>query len=134
MLVTQRQRGAGLLSSSFGLLFFLGFLTLATQVTVALFATSAAGAIAAETARSAAAAIGTAGATCDVAMTDSARRSIQQLSGQSGRMRFDAQCLGPDLQIQVAIDKPTLLKAVGSHEITRTAVVRTERLIETGWQ
>lgn len=120
------QEGSSAITSVFGVLVFLGFLMLATQVLVHLYATSTVSAVAFDTARRAAAE----GASC--AGIDAPGRARRAL-GDYGRRIDEPVCSSHGGQAVVTISGPTparLVDAFGSglglDRIERTARVRTE--------
>lgn len=110
----------------FGVLIFLGFLMLATQVLVHLYATSTVSAVAFDTARRAAAE----GADCDrIDAADRVRRAL----GSYGRRIDDPVCTSGEQETVVTITGPTPARVgaalgggFGLDRIERTARVRTE--------
>lgn len=124
------ERGAGLLSASFGLLFFLGFLTLASQLIATLYRVTVVTGIAQDAAHGAAGAQLAQGAVCAPAMADAALKRAQMLLGNSRVAQVSTRCVGADLEVRVSLPKPALLALGDEREITRAAIVRSERLIE----
>ena len=119
--------GSSAITSVFGVLIFLGFLLLATQVLVHLYATSTVSAVAFDTARRAAAE----GASC--AAIDAPARARRALGGYGQRID-EPICSTQGQETVVTISGPTparLVDAFGSglglDRIERTARVRTER-------
>ena len=118
--------GSSAITSVFGVLIFLGFLMLATQVLVHLYATSTVSAIAFDTARRAAAE----GADCD--STDAAS-SVRRALGDYGQRIDDPVCARDGDQTVVTVSGPTPARladafggGLGLDRIERTARVRTE--------
>ncbi len=119
--------GSSAITSVFGVLIFLGFLMLATQVLLHLYATSTVSAVAFDTARRAAAE----GADC--ASVDAAQR-IRRSLGDYGHVIDDPVCTteGEDTVVTVTGPTPARLAdafggGVGLDRIERTARVRTEQ-------
>ena len=93
-LFTRNERGSGMLSSTLGLLYFLGFLTLTTQLTTSLYRTSVATGVAHDAAHAAAGARFEAGEVCDEAMLELARERATRLLGAARSAHITANCLG----------------------------------------
>ena len=129
-LFTRTERGSGMLSSTLGLLYFLGFLTLTTQLTTSLYRTSVATGVAHDAAHAAAGARFEAGEVCDEAMLELARERATRLLGAARSAHITANCLGPDLQVSVSLRKPALLALGGRTDITRTVLVLAEHVVE----
>lgn len=125
--VDSGEDGSSAITSIFGLLVFLGFLMLATQVLVHLYATSTVSAVAFDTARRAAAE----GASC--ASIDAGAHARQALGGYG--QRIDAPvCVDTGDETVVTIEGPTPARfaeafgnGLGIDRIERTARVRTEQ-------
>jgi hypothetical protein len=118
--------GSSAITSVFGVLIFLGFLMLATQVLVHLYATSTVSAIAFDTARRAAAE----GADCD---SIDAASYVRQALGDYGQRIDDPLCTTDGDQTVVTVTGPTPARladafggGLGLDRIERTARVRTE--------
>lgn len=118
--------GSSAITSVFGVLIFLGFLLLATQVLVHLYATSTVSAVAFDTARRASAE----GASC--AGIDASSRARQALGGYGQRID-EPVCTEQGGTTVVTISGPTPARLVdafggglGLDRIERTARVRTE--------
>ena len=124
------ERGTGTLSSALGLLFFLGFLTLTTQLTTSLYRTSLVSGVAYDAAHAAAGARLESGESCDEPMLEVARERAAALLGATSARRVTATCVGPDLQIAISLRKPALLALAGNPDISRTIIVRSERVVD----
>ena len=125
------ETGSGQMSSLFGLVFFLGFATLAIQVVTTLFATSVATAAAADIANEAAAAPeATDGRGCGDEMIAAARVKAANVTGSEGSKRVELTCSAGSLVVTVHVAKPRLLRGLGRSEIVRSAVVRPEMLVD----
>ena len=119
-----RDRGAGLLSTSFGVLFFVGFLFFAVQLTFNLYATSVVTSTAYDAARSVAAK-GESPPT--QAMLDEAEASARQQLGRYGQdATFEWDLSDPAVvRLPVHVDNPRLVvPTIGFDEVDRTVVVR----------
>jgi hypothetical protein len=120
----------------FGLMFFLGFLFLATQLLVGLYARSAVGAAAHDAGRIVASAAGPDGVIDDSAELGSAtvraQRRVQDLLGEEARLRVLRVDPGESVvEVEVTAPKPFLLfggGTLGPDTIASRAVVRLERL------
>ena len=126
-----RDRGAGLLSTSFGILFFVGFLFFAAQLLFNLYATSVVTSAANDAARSVATAP-TQPATRH--QLDAAVEHARSLLGKyRDRAAFEWDLSDPDVvRLHVRAVNPRLLASpldhlVGFDVIDRTVVVRVER-------
>ncbi len=122
------ESGSGPISTVFGVAILLGFLLLATQVFVHLYATSTVTTVAFETARHAAA---EGGGGCP----GTADRARSLLGGYGQRPQVEVACTDDGEQLSVTITGPTpaqLVQAFGTRlferGIERTATVRIERL------
>jgi hypothetical protein len=118
--------GSSAITTVFGVLIFLGFLMLATQVLVHLYATSTVSAVAFDTARRAAAQ----GADCD---SIEASQHVRRALGGYGDRIDEPLCTSDATQTVVTITGPTPARMVdafggglGLDRIERTARVRTE--------
>ncbi len=118
--------GSSAITTVFGVLIFLGFLMLATQVLVHLYATSTVSAVAFDTARRAAAE----GADCD---SIEAAAHVRRALGGYGERIDEPVCTSDATQTVVTITGPTPARMVdafggglGLDRIERTARVRTE--------
>lgn len=119
--------GSSAITSVFGVLIFLAFLMLATQVLVHLYATTTVSAVAFDTARRASAH----GASC--ASIDAAA-SVRRALGEYGQRIDDPVCITSGRQTVVTVSGPTPARLVdafgdglGLDRIERTARVRTEQ-------
>jgi hypothetical protein len=127
----ERERGAGLLSTSFGILFFVGFLFFAVQMLFNLYATSVVTSAAYDAARAVATAP-TQPATQQ--QLDAAVEHARSLLGNyRDRAAFDWDLADPDVvRLHVRAVNPRLLASpldhlVGFDVIDRTVIVRVER-------
>jgi Flp pilus assembly protein TadG len=128
---TNRDRGAGLLSTSFGILFFLGFLFFAVQLLFNLYATSVVTSVTYDAARE----VATTGHPATQADMDAAvTRARQQLGGYASRVEFQWDVTSdPDVvKLRVIATNPRFLGPVidtfvGFDVIDRTVQVRVER-------
>lgn len=126
-----RDRGAGLLSTSFGILFFLGFLFFAVQLLFNLYATSVVTSVAYDAARS----VATSGHPATQADLDAAEaRAKQELGGYASNVSFEWDAYSnPDVvKLRVIATNPRFLGPaidvfVGFDEIDRTVEVRVEQ-------
>jgi Flp pilus assembly protein TadG len=126
-----RDRGAGLLSTSFGILFFLGFLFFAVQLLFNLYATSVVTSVTYDAARS----VATSGHPATQADMDSAiTRAKEQLGNYASRVEFQWDVSSnPDVvKLRVIATNPRFLGPaidafVGFDEIDRTVEVRVEQ-------
>lgn len=127
------ERGSGVLSSAMGLVFFLGFLFLATSVLLTLYRTSAVAAAATDAAHAAAraAAPGSSGGaagvgerSCDATVTQTATDLARHLLGPDAHI--DAACLDGAVSVTVEAPRPSLGALVGRGPIRRTAEARFE--------
>jgi Flp pilus assembly protein TadG len=123
-----RDRGAGLLSTSFGILFFLGFLFFAVQLLFNLYATSVVTSATYDAARSVAASGHPATA------TDAAEaRAREALGSYASRVTFTWDLADPEVvKLRVTAVNPRFLgpaidSLVGFDVIDRTVVVRVEK-------
>ena len=128
---TNRDRGAGLLSTSFGILFFLGFLFFAVQLLFNLYATSVVTSVTYDAAR----AVATSGHPATQADLDTAEaRAKQQLGKYANRVTFqwDTQSNPEVVKLRVIATNPRFLGPaidtfVGFDVIDRTVEVRVEQ-------
>ena len=128
---TNRDRGAGLLSTSFGILFFLGFLFFAVQLLFNLYATSVVTSVTYDAARE----VATAGHPATQADMDAAvTRAKGQLGNYASRVEFQWDVTSdPDVvKLRVIATNPRFLGPaidtfVGFDVIDRTVEVRVER-------
>jgi Flp pilus assembly protein TadG len=128
---TNRDRGAGLLSTSFGILFFLGFLFFAVQLLFNLYATSVVTSVTYDAAR----VVATSGHPATQADMDSAEaRAKQALGSYATRVRFqwDAYSNPEVVKLRVIAVNPRFLGPaidtfVGFDVIDRTVEVRVEQ-------
>ena len=126
-----RDRGAGLLSTTFGLLFFLGFLFFAVQLLFNLYATSVVTSTTYDVAREVAT-TGHLPTDADCAAAES--RGYERLGRYATRVQFDCDVTSdPDVVVvRVHAVNPRFLGPaidtfVGFDVIDRTAVVQVER-------
>jgi hypothetical protein len=127
----KRQRGAGLLSTSFGVLFFVGFLLFAVQLLFNLYATSVVTSAAYDAARSVATAPSQ---PATQEQLDAAVDHARSLLGKyRDRAAFDWDLSDPDVvrlhvhAVNPRLVAPPLDQLVGFDVIDRTVVVRVER-------
>jgi Flp pilus assembly protein TadG len=128
---TNRDRGAGLLSTSFGILFFLGFLFFAVQLLFNLYATSVVTSVTYDAAR----AVATSGHLATQADMDAAEaHAKEQLGNYATRVTFqwDAYSNPDVVKLRVIATNPRFLGAtidtfVGFDVIDRTVEVRVEQ-------
>jgi hypothetical protein len=128
---TRGDRGAGLLSTSFGILFFVGFLFFAVQLLFNLYATSVVTSVTHDAARS----VATSGHPATQADMDNAEaRAKEQLGDYAENVRFEWDPYSnPDVvRLRVIAENPRFLGPVidtfvGFDEIDRTVEVRVER-------
>ena len=131
MPAARRDRGAGLLSTSFGILFFVGFLFFAVQLLFNLYATSVVTSAAYDAARSVATAPSQPATQRQVDAAVDHARSL--LGKYSDRVVFDWDLSDPDVvRLHVHAVNPRLLAPpldhlVGLDVIDRTVVVRVEK-------
>src|SRR3954447_14798357 len=125
-----RDRGAGLLSTTFGLLFFLGFLFFAVQLLFNLYATS----VVTSTAHDVAREVATSGhQPTDNDCNAAAARALERLGRYAARVEFQCDVTDPDVVVvKVHAVNPRFLgpaidSFVGFDVIDRTAVVRVEQ-------
>jgi hypothetical protein len=126
-----RDRGAGLLSTSFGLLFFVGFLFFAVQLLFNLYSTSVVTSAAYDAARS----IATAPQqpVTPRQLDDAVEHARSLLGRYRDRAAFDWDLTDPDVvRLHVHAVNPRMLAPpldhlVGFDSIDRTVVVRVER-------
>ena len=119
-----RDTGAGLLGTSFGVLFFIGFLFFAVQLSFNLYATSVVTSTAYDAARSVAAQGGTPPTEGELdAVEDTARN---RLGGYGRHATFEWDLSDPAVvRLHVHVDNPRfVVPAIGFDEIDRTVVVR----------
>lgn len=122
-------RGAGLLSTSFGILFFLGFLFFAVQLLFNLYATSVVTSVTYDAARSVAAS-GHVATQDDLAAAEA--RARDSLGRYASRATFEWDLSDPDVvKLRVHAENPRFLgpgidSLAGFDVIDRTAVVRVE--------
>ena len=120
-----RERGSGLLSTSFGLVFFLVFLLFAVQLLVNLYATSVVTSVTYDAARRVAVLGHSPSQAEQEAAVDRARTQLGQY-GQSAVFDFDT--TDPTVvKLRVRVANPRFINQyVGLDEIDRTVVVRVE--------
>jgi hypothetical protein len=125
-----RDRGAGLLSTSFGILFFLGFLFFAVQLLFNLYATSVVTSVTYDAARS----VATIGRPATDADRDAATaRAKEQLGTYASHVDFQWDISDPDVvKLRVIATNPRFLGSVidtfvGFDVIDRTVEVRVEQ-------
>ncbi|MDH4148786.1 MAG: hypothetical protein OEY23_26830 [Acidimicrobiia bacterium] len=122
------ERGAGTISSAFGLLFLVGFLTVMISVLIALYRSSMLTALAHDAAHAAADAPGPGRRACGPGAIGLAERRATEL-GAPG-VTVEARCQGTQIVVSVSAANPSLLAALGEPLITRTATVRIETRVE----
>jgi hypothetical protein len=126
-----RDRGAGLLSTSFGVLFFVGFLFFAVQLLFNLYATSVVTSAAYDAARSVA--TGSVQPATEEQLDAALDHARSLLGKYRDRATFDWDLSNPDVvRLHVHAVNPRLLappldQLVGLDVIDRTVVVRVER-------
>jgi len=128
--VVNRDRGAGLLGTSFGILVFLGFLFFAVQLLFNLYATSVVTSATYDAARR----VATAGHPATQADIDEAEASARDaLGGYARRVAFEWDVASDPsvVRLHVTATQPRFLgpsidTLVGLDEIDRTVVVRVE--------
>ena len=128
---TSRDRGAGLLSTSFGILFFLGFLFFAVQLLFNLYATSVVTSVTYDAARS----VATSGHPATQADIDAAEAQARdQLGSYASRVvfRWDITSDPDVVTLEVTATNPRFLgpsidSLVGFDVIKRTVRVRVEQ-------
>lgn len=128
---TRKDEGAGLLSTSFGILFFLGFLFFAVQLLFNLYATS----VITSTAYDGAREVATKGrAPTDADCEEAKAHASEQLGRYAERVTFECDITSqPDAVVFTvhAVNPrflgPAIDSFVGFDVIDRTAVVRVER-------
>jgi hypothetical protein len=126
-----RDRGAGLLSTSFGILFFLGFLFFAVQLLFNLYATSVVTSVTYDAARS----VATLGRPATQADMNAAEaRAKQQLGSYASHVEFrwDPYTKPDVVKLRVIATNPRFLGAaidtfVGFDVVDRTVEVRVEQ-------
>jgi len=128
---TRGDRGAGLLSTSFGILFFLGFLFFAVQLLFNLYATSVVTSVTYDAARF----VATSGHPATPADTDAAEaRAKLELGRYATNVRFEWDLYSNPavVRLRVIAKNPRFLgpaidSLVGFDEIDRTVEVRVEQ-------
>jgi Flp pilus assembly protein TadG len=121
-----RERGAGLISTSFGLIIFIVFLLFAVQLLVNLYATSVVTAITYDTARD----VAVLGRPPTQAEQEAAAaRARQQLGAYGQSAQFDFDTSDPTVvKLRVRVANPRFINQyVGLDVIDRTVVVRVEQ-------
>ncbi len=128
------ERGSGLLGMCFGVLFFLGFLLFATQLTVSLYARSVVTSAALDASRIMARSAGTDGVAADgevAAAQLAAAHRVRELLGPEATFQLLAvDRAAGTVQVRVAAPRPHLLAGggtLGSPIIERTVTVRLEQ-------
>jgi hypothetical protein len=128
------ERGSGVLGVSFGVLFFLGFLLVATQLTVSLYARSVVAGAALDAARLVALSGGTDGVVeADelAAGAAAATRRVGELLGDDAEVEIESVDAGSGrVVVAVRTPRPRLLLGggtIGSPVIERRATARLER-------
>ena len=121
-----RDRGAGLISTSFGLIIFIVFLLFAVQLLVNLYATSVVTSITYDTARDVAV-LGRPPTQAEQAAA--ADRARQQLGAYGQSAQFDFDTSDPTVvKLRVRVANPRFINQyVGLDVIDRTVVVRVEQ-------
>ena len=125
-----RDRGAGLLGTSFGILVFLGFLFFAVQLLFNLYATSVVTSATYDAARR----VATVGHPATKADMDAAEAAAREQLGQYSRrvtFTWDVTSDPDEVKLQVVATNPRFLgpsidSLVGFDEIRRTVIVRVE--------
>jgi hypothetical protein len=132
--VVNRDRGAGLLGTSFGILVFLGFLFFAVQLLFNLFATSVVTSATYDAARRVAT-VGHPATQSDIDKAEAAARDA--LGGYARRVTFEWDVASDPnvIRLHVRATNPRFLgpsidTLVGLDEIDRTVVVRVEEFHE----
>jgi hypothetical protein len=126
-----RERGAGLFSTSFGILFFVGFLFFAVQLLFNLYSTSVVTSVAYDAARAVATARTQPPSQQSLEVAETHARSL--LGGYRDRATFEWDLSDPDVvRLHVRAVNPRMLAPgldhlVGFDVIDRTVVVRVER-------
>jgi hypothetical protein len=119
------ERGSGLFASAFGLLFFLGFLLVASQALLTLHEASAVRAVAFDAAHRAAEARGPLQRSCTAVLEEQARLHAVDVLGS--RARAEVRCVGDEsVEVTVEMPAPPLVGLLGSTVVRRTAEVRFE--------
>ena len=124
-------RGAGLFSASFGVLFFVGFLFFAVQLLFNLYATSVVTSVAYDAARSVA--TESAQPATEQDLDAAIARARTQLGGYRDRATFQWDLSDPDVvRLRIRAVNPRMLAPpldhlVGMDVIDRTVTVRVER-------
>jgi len=125
-----RDRGAGLLGTSFGILVFLGFLFFAVQLLFNLYATSVVTSATYDAARRVAT-VGHNATQADIDKSEAAARDA--LGGYAQRVRFDWDVASDPSVVRLHVKAknprflgPSIDTLVGFDEIDRTVVVRVE--------
>ena len=129
--VVNRDRGAGLLGTSFGILVFLGFLFFAVQLLFNLYATSVVTSATYDAARR----VATVGHPATQADVDAAETNARDaLGGYAHRVTFECDVTSEPnvVRLHVTATNPRFLgpsidTLVGLDEIDRTVVVRVEK-------
>jgi Flp pilus assembly protein TadG len=125
-------RGAGLFGTSFGILFFLGFLLFAVQLLFNLYATSVVTSATYDAARQVATSASQPATPEQLAAAEEHARGLLGRYGQTATFSWDLD--DPDvIKLRVVVRNPrvlstTLAKAVGFDTIDRTVTVRVEAL------
>ena len=125
-----RDRGAGLLGTTFGILVFLGFLFFAVQLLFNLYATSVVTSATYDAARR----VATAGHPATRADMDAAEAAARnELGNYASRVRFTWDVASDPNEVRLHVDAAnprflgsTIDALVGFDEISRTVVVRVE--------
>jgi hypothetical protein len=124
---TDRQRGAGLFSTTFGLAVTIGFLLFGANISVALYSRSVATAVAQDLARD----IALLGPNANQGKIDSARQQAEgDLSGLHGTLQASIGGLGcqaDEVCVHVVADSPSLSLGTGLNHIDRVVRARIER-------
>jgi Flp pilus assembly protein TadG len=126
------ERGAGLFSTSFGILFFLGFLLFAVQLLFNLYSTSVVTSATYDAARQVATTASQPATPEQLAAAEDHARTLLGRYGDAATFTWDLS--DPDVvKLRVVVENPrvlsrTLARAVGFDTIDRTVTVRVEEL------
>ncbi len=123
------EAGSGLLSATFGVVIFCGFLLVAAQVLLTLHRTTLVASAAADSAQAAAQAHGPGDHLCDATAVATAVARAHALLGPA--ISATATCEGASISVEVAAPRPRLVGSFGTPTINRTATARLETRTRT---
>lgn len=122
---TAGERGSGVLSSTFGVVLFCGFLLLAAQVLLTLHRTTLVASATLDAAHAGARAAGPGAGACGTANEATAVAHAGALLGSG--VVASASCIGDSIRVELHAPRPQLLAAFGEPTITRAVTVRIEQ-------